>query len=71
MIRKYTMCCKSANHLMDMVYEDNIPLNITVGELYETSKGNKLLDLLLEYDRKDEKIINELIFNVLPIAELV
>ena len=71
MLRKYTMPCKSANTLIYLAYKENLPLHITAGECYTNSNGSRQSDILLEYDYRNEEIIDELLYRAVPLLEFV
>lgn len=71
MLRKYTIPCKSANTLINIAYKENLPLHITAGECYTDSNGSRQSDILLEYDHRNEEVIDELIYRTIPMLELI
>lgn len=47
--------------LLDIVHEEDIPLNIEVGDEMCDDNGDRTVDILLEYDIENSPIVNETI----------
>lgn len=50
---------KVLDTLMNIVSEENLPINIKVGNRHKRDDGSTLIDVLYEYDYKDANVINE------------
>lgn len=57
--KKITMHSKVSNILMELVHEENLPVNIETGPKHIDCNGDKQIDVLLEYEEKDADCVNE------------
>lgn len=62
MLLKTTMDIKSANVLSELAYEEALPVHI------QTGKQHNVIDVLLECEEKDEKMIRGAIDRAIAIA---
>ncbi|WP_291528572.1 hypothetical protein [Bacteroides sp. UBA939] len=45
--------------LLEIIVEDNIPVNVTTGDSHKDYDGSASVDVLFEYDYRDTDIVNE------------
>lgn len=62
MVRKYTLMKRIAAVLIERVYENNLPIAIHKGNEHQDPQGNRLVDVLLEYN--DAVVVNDLISEI-------
>lgn len=62
MTRKYTLHKPIAAAVIYLVHEKDLPITIHEGNERRDTQGNRLVDVLLEYD--DPKIVNDVITSV-------
>ncbi|MGL4852548.1 MAG: hypothetical protein ACRC3Z_07895 [Phocaeicola sp.] len=55
--QKVTMLSGEATLLVDLAHEEDYPVHIHRGRNFKDKSGNSWVDLLLEYHRKDERVV--------------
>lgn len=59
--KKCLMNSKVINTLLDLISEDNIPMEVEVGTSYKEDDGNMLMNVLYRCDNGDEDLVQETI----------
>ena len=63
MERKYTMNKRIAAQLINRVYEDNLPITIHEGNEHFDGNGNRMVDVLIDYD--DPFLVNDVLTDII------
>lgn len=62
---KCEMNLQLLNAFINVVSEDDIPVDITTGDSFTDPNGDKMVDVLLEYDDKDDDLIESVLCNTI------
>lgn len=62
---KCKMNLQLLNAFINVVQEDGIPVDITTGDSFTDPNGDKMVDVLLEYDDKDDDLIESVLCNTI------
>ena len=61
MRESYTMHHKVVAYLVEIVHEESVPVNIEIGSKHKDYNGDTQMNVLLEYEEKDEAYIGKIL----------